>query len=1046
MAKKFNNGFLFRTAAVTALATGFVFGAYAQGEDEAPVTTTPAAEGETGDSRVLDTVRVTGSRLANPYTSISPLDVISADTAALKGIADVGTLLQTATVAAGSPQVTAATSSAFVQNGGIGAETISLRGLGANRTLTLINGRRAGPAGTRGGVSAFDLNAIPLSAVSNIEILKDGASSIYGSDAVAGVVNIITKKDAGSEVDFFYSAPEEKGGEQLRASATWSGKVTDRGNLLVSLDYTKREELAQGDRSYFKCKQPYVFNADGSRADLIDPTTGTFKCQDLLWGHVWMYDYGIDITQFDPDDRFFTNPTQINRPWQGRPQLLQYDYDGALAGNGVAPWGPNGFGLLLPPGWYPMGLGELALPGATPDPFYGPSAMLSEALLNYDHPFQDAQSMIPEIERITFYANADYELTNSMTVYGELLLNRRETKVNGYRQFWQYDYMYNYFGYVYTNSPALAAQGWQADPTVASLIGLSPTAITDHNKDHIRVDYINAVVGAKGDFLDTGWNWDAFFQFSRSDGEYRNDIIFNDSIQPYQWFRSPGTCLPGAVTNVRGVPCRTPDWYNPEFLAGNISQADRDFLFGVDVGNTVYEQSQLEIFLDGPLFNMPAGEVRGGIGFSRIHERINDIPGENTRVGNAWGSSSAGITRGRKMTRAVFGEVAIPLLKDLPLAEAVDLSLSARLTDVDVYGSDTTYKAGLGWQATPTIRARASYGTSFRAPALFELYLAGQTSFLGQRSIDPCINWGANLTNGNISQRLADNCAADGISPLHSGSGSSATIISSGNSTGGLEAETSDASNFGLIWSPTFADLRVSVDYYKINVEGQIAQLGPGTIVAGCYNSENFTTDPLCDLFTRNQLNLIETVTDNFINIAQQTISGVDVAATYSRDFSFGTLTVDTSHTFTVDQEFQLLPTSVPQDFTGEAGRPEWVGEVSLTLDRGPWSLFWGADFIGETSNVNSFGGTTGGYVGSPGVPVTYKLETEQTVYHNVSLKRDLPYDMSIRVGVSNVFDEHPPAVTTLNLGEYSTVGTSAFYSQYDWLGRRFFVNFNKKF
>ena len=1036
MAKKFNNGFLFRTAAVTALATGFVFGAYAQGEgeEEAPVTTTPAeTETETGpDGRVLDTVRVTGSRLANPYTSISPLDIISADSAALKGIADVGTLLQTATVAAGAPQVTAATSAAFVQNGGIGAETISLRGLGANRTLTLINGRRAGPAGTRGGVSAFDLNAIPLSAVSNIEILKDGASSIYGSDAVAGVVNIITKKDAGSEVDFFYSAPEESGGEQLRASATWSGNVTDRGNLLMSFDYYKREELAQGDRSYFSCGQPYIFNQDGSRADLIDPTTGTFKCQDLLWGHVWMYDY--------------LRPGAIGRPWQGRPQLLQFDYDGTLAGNGLAPWGTNTFGLNLPAGWYPVGLGELTLPGATPDPEYGPTALLSEALLNYDHPFQDQQSMIPEVERMTFYANGEYELTNSVSLYGEVLLNRRETKVNGYRQFWQYDYMYNYFGYVYTNSPALAAAGWLADPSAFSFIGLSPTAITDHADDAITVDYVNAVFGAKGDFVVPGWNWDAFFQFSQSDGEYKNDIIFNDAIAPYQWFNIYGSCAgdPDGVTDVRGVPCITPDWYNPEFLAGNPSAADRAFLFGVDVGNTIYEQSQFEIFIDGPLVTLPAGEVRGGIGFSRIHERINDIPGENTRVGNAWGSSSAGITRGRKMTRALFGELSIPVVKDLPLAEAIDLSLSARLTDVDVYGSDTTYKAGLGWQVTPTIRTRASYGTSFRAPALFELYLAGQTSFIGQRSIDPCIAWGANLAAGNISQRVADNCALGGVPAAHTGSGSSATVISSGNSTGGLQAETSDAANFGLIWSPTFADLRVSVDYYQINVEGQIAQLGPANIVGGCYNSDNFLTDPLCTLFTRNpQNNLIATVTDNFINIAEQSVSGVDVAATYTRDFSFGTLTVDTSHTFTTDSEFQLLPTSTPQDFTGEAGRPEWVGEVSATLDRGPWSLFWGVDFIGETSNEESFGGNTGTYFGNP---VVFKLNTEQTTYHNVSLRRDLPYDMSIRVGVSNLFDEQPPAVTTLNLGEYSTVGTSAFYSQYDWLGRRFFVNFSKKF
>jgi iron complex outermembrane receptor protein len=1033
MAKKFNNGFLFRTAAATALATGFVFSAYAQTEDEAPVTTTPAAEGEAEigpDGRVLDTVRVTGSRLANPYTSIAPLDVISADTAALEGISDVSTLLQTATVAAGSPQVTSATSSAFVQNGGVGTETISLRGLGANRTLTLINGRRAGAAGTRGAVSAFDLNAIPLSAVSNIEILKDGASSIYGSDAVAGVVNIITKKDEGAEVDFFYSGPEQEGGEQLRASGTWSGAVTDRGNLLVSIDYTKEEELARGQRDYFECGEAYVFGADGKRADLVDPRTGKFRCDDLPWGHVWLYNYD-------------NLPSLTGRPYQGRPQLLQYDYDGSLAANGLAPWGPNGFGLDLPPRWFPVGLGELLLPGATNDPFYTPTARLSEQLLNGDHPFQDDESLIPETERITFFASGDYELTDAMQVYGEVLLNRRETKVNGYRQFWQYDYAYNYFGYTYTNNPSVIANGFLADALApGNFIGFSPTAITDHSDVSVQVDYFNAVAGAKGDFVVDGWNWDLFFQFSQSDGEYTQDVIYDDAITPYAWFNA-GSCAALPVTTVRGVNCRQPDWYSPEFLAGNISQADRDFLFGVDTGTTIYEQAQIEAFFDGPLFAMPAGDVIAGIGFSRIAERINDVPGETFQQGNAWGSSSAGVTKGDKVTRAVFGELAIPLLKDQPFAEAVDLSLSARLTDVDVYGSDTTYKAGLGWQVTPEVRLRATYGTSFRAPALFELFLDSQTSFAGQRTIDPCINWAGNLATGAISQRLADNCAADGIPGNYAGAGSSATIFESGN-IGNLEAETSKAMNVGAVWSPSFADFRLSVDYFKIEIEDQITQLGAANILFGCYNSDTFSTEPLCDLFTRNPtLFLVNSVTNNFINIANQTNEGVDIQAQYTRDFSFATLTMNTSHTLQMQDEIQLLPTSAPFDGNGEFGDPRWVGEVSATLERGPWSLFWGVDFIGKTSNIDSYGGNTGTYFGTP---VTFKLKTEDTIYHNVSLSRELPFDITVRAGVSNVFDEAPPAVTTLNLGEYNTVGTSAFTSQYDWLGRRFFVNVNKKF
>ncbi|MBL4878158.1 MAG: TonB-dependent receptor plug domain-containing protein, partial [Hyphomonas sp.] len=142
------NEFLFRTVAAGALCSGLAFGAMAQDATDSAddaIITTPVADESDSDALTQETIRVTGSRLANEYTSIAPLDIISADSGALKGIADVGTLLQTATVAAGSPQVTAATSSAFVQNGGIGTETISLRGLGANRTLVLLNGRRAGP-------------------------------------------------------------------------------------------------------------------------------------------------------------------------------------------------------------------------------------------------------------------------------------------------------------------------------------------------------------------------------------------------------------------------------------------------------------------------------------------------------------------------------------------------------------------------------------------------------------------------------------------------------------------------------------------------------------------------------------------------------------------------------------------------------------------------------------------------------------------------------------------------------------------------------------
>ena len=121
-------------------------------------------------------------------------------------------------------------SSAFVQAGGVGTETLSLRGLGPNRTLVLLNGRRAGPAGVRGEVSSFDFNVLPLSVIERVEILKDGASSIYGSDAVAGVVNVITRKDDGATADAFIGIPNQSGGEESRFNFSF-GKNLDRGKF-----------------------------------------------------------------------------------------------------------------------------------------------------------------------------------------------------------------------------------------------------------------------------------------------------------------------------------------------------------------------------------------------------------------------------------------------------------------------------------------------------------------------------------------------------------------------------------------------------------------------------------------------------------------------------------------------------------------------------------------------------------------------------------------------------------------------------------------------
>jgi outer membrane receptor protein involved in Fe transport len=394
--------------------------------------------------------------------------------------------------------VTAASSTAFVENGGIGAETLSLRGLGANRTLVLLNGRRAGPAGTRGGVSSFDLNVLPLGAVERIDILKDGASSIYGSDAIAGVVNIITKKGNGGTLEGFASRPTKSGGEESRVNASW-GRASDRGNFRVTADWYKQSELNKGSRDYFRCGQQYIFDpVTGARRDVVDPRTGTYHCSDLLWGQVWLYDYA----------EFYGNGT-TNIP-HAPGKLAQYDYDGNLGtyipGYAADPNAP--YGLGTPPGWFPVEYDRA-----------------SDAVANADHPFQDASSLIPKIERETLYADGEFKIDDHLTAYAEALFNRRKTTVKSYRQFWTYIYNSNSgdLGIPFPAGDNPLAAGW----TGANW--LSPTPITDHAGSFIDVTYNRFVTGLRGD-VGKSWNWDVSFQYSYSDGAYTDDQIFNDAI------------------------------------------------------------------------------------------------------------------------------------------------------------------------------------------------------------------------------------------------------------------------------------------------------------------------------------------------------------------------------------------------------------------------------------------------------------------------------------------------------------------------------------
>ena len=226
-------------AVMTSLYGPYLFAQQAEQNNETNEETTQDGE----QPKQLEKVTVTGSLISRlGFDSVSPVQIITADTSTTLGQLDTASILQTTNVAAGSTQINNQFSG-FVVEGGNGVQTLSLRGLGANRTLVLLDGRRPGPAGTRGQVGAFDLNVIPSAILQRVELLKDGGGSIYGSDAVAGVANLITRKSVDrTQVTFQTDLPFESGGSNYQIAGA-TGWDFDNGSVIAAFQWFDAEPL-----------------------------------------------------------------------------------------------------------------------------------------------------------------------------------------------------------------------------------------------------------------------------------------------------------------------------------------------------------------------------------------------------------------------------------------------------------------------------------------------------------------------------------------------------------------------------------------------------------------------------------------------------------------------------------------------------------------------------------------------------------------------------------------------------------------------------------
>ena len=963
---------------------GAPMAAMAQGADAAAATPpaskepAPSPSSATSGTSVGELV-VTGSRIRHTtFNSPSPITVVRTDEAKSEGILNAAQAIQRTTAAAGSVQLNAQFGQ-FVTNGGPGLDTVSLRGLGDVRTLVLLNGRRLNPAGVGGTVAAVDLNIIPTNVVDRYEILKDGASSIYGSDAIGGVVNIITKNNIhGLEIEADGYVPENHGAGQSYIVSIDGGVVTDKYHFMFVIEHDNQTAIRQGDLPGGACP---------------------LELQKLPGGTA--YNFGRSYADGSPYCSF----TQTN-------------FVGDLSTGGTWIYDPS------QPASFPY------VPFKQ-DPF-GKNPRVTN--IQTDPRDKDVYATTPS-RRTSAYLNGGVDLNPTTELYFEGLITNSEAEARFHGQFFPAD------------DPTIIAASFSPFNPFPDFV--QPVLTLPTQSETVNTTAGRALIGLKGNlFTVPDWQYDLGVTYGQSDGRYTlHPQLANRLANALDVVAAPAGINPGLtkVNPVDGVRytcavnianpnegCVPLNWFeSSQQFAVDPALA---YLTTTDTGHTDFKQWVVDGHIDGPLWNLPAGPIQAVIGGEFRHDSINDTPGPQGLAQNYFNLTTAGITAGGESVSEGYAEIEVPVLKGVPAFESLVLNGSGRFTHNSLAGNHWTFRASGNWQIVPWFRVRASYGTSFRGPELFENYLAHLIAFT--QAADPCAQYGLNAAPGS---NLYKNCASEGLAPTFIGYGSTPQDIQEG-AQGRLKPETSKNFTVGGIFQPSFADLQVTLDYYHIEISNEITQLGASNILNLCYESDQFRGgSPYCSLVDpRDKNGQIASIDDRFVNVAQEKTSGLDLEVLYRKDLRFGTVSLHGEATYQLEHTETLFPGADPLPFLGSFGYPRMVFNTDARLKHGNWEFTWSTNFLGHQQEYDLTGETRGG---------RYNLDQTAQWYHTLSVSYTGDKWKMI-VGVRNIANKYPPVISANpDAGYAPRIGPFANgYGNLDLYGRTYFVNFNKKF
>ncbi len=964
------------------VATGAVFAQDATSADQAE----PAA------TKTLQTVVVTGSRIRSAdVETAQPIIVMDRTQIEHQGFNSVADILQNLPEA-GSPDISR--SSVLASGENVGGYYIDLRNMGANRTLILLNGKRLGA--TTSGYQ--DLSQIPVSAIERIEVLKDGASAIYGSDAIAGVVNIITRRNFdGAEASAYVGQYGQGDGDKQTYSMTMGGH-NDRGSITFSAEYSKEDPVWASDRSY-------------------SAYPGTSRHPDDGWSVVSQYG-----NFYMPDGYCSSGLCALN---PGGDPANPNDWHNTGEGGGTNDRSNYNEQMMLQTGTERHSLfvsGDYNVTDNikfTSDFLYNKRETTQQVA---GYPFQPAFDM-------------PYVLPNDQDAIGlsaDSYFNPTGEKIDFYRRGWEVprttesDLTTYRFSGGLEGSFEIGERTWNWD--VGGFVNNNDSLKTQHG-DFSLV----ALEGALGpSYLDSSTG-----QVTCGTGP--------DNALPYG--SSPGSCIPW-------------DPFIPAGEGGANSLSDPDlqaylFPYYHDTGNT--RTVDYSANLTGSLFTLPAGDLKVATGFEYRHESGEYIPDAYSQSGLSTNLSS-GPTGGEYDVKEYYLEVEIPLLRDLPFAKQLTANVASRYSDYSSFGSTTNNKYSLAWKPIDDLLVRATYAEGFRAPTIGDLY--GGISGTFDYYTDPCDTaHGSAASNADVASRCANGFGGQpgtptdyvqlgqGNQPCTSYPCQTGTQFYSG-ANPNLEPETSISRSLGVVYSPSWVQgLDLSLDWYRIRINNAITGDSVNDMLNDCYV---LGVTSRCDssLFTRD-------ADSGVVNYAQYggrnsgwtDTAGYDLGVNYRLpEFSFGKFAVHWNTTYT-DYMDDKADNSPDTPVTHNTGFATDLG-VNFRV-RSNLGLDWTLGDFGATWTTRYYSGLTEtcsytaecdelDYI-SPSTGAQPMRTTGANTFHDVQFRWNAPWNATISVGANNVFDHVGPILYTQPSSQYS------YYGGYD-IGRFYYVRYNQKF